>query len=43
MSSSLRALTILALITLAIGACAKKQEYSHDGWYAVYGPGGGIE
>lgn len=42
MSSTLRTLMALALIALAIGACAR-QEYPHDGWHAIYGPGGGDE
>ena len=41
MSTTLRTLTALALFALAIGACAQKQEYPHDAWHAVYGPGGG--
>jgi hypothetical protein len=41
MGSSIRALMVLALFVLAIGACASKPEYSRDGWYAIYGPGGG--
>jgi hypothetical protein len=41
MSTTRRTLAALALFALAITACAQQPEYPHDGWHAIYGPGGG--